>query len=127
MDKKITKTQLKPEKIRKQEPEKKADPLKATIDAATRQMITRSQDLNIETVFDRAQNMKPCSIGVQGICCKNCSMGPCRLPIPKSGINGEDDRKGLCGCNPQYHYGQKLYTDDRRRGGRAFGSWPVCG
>ena len=25
-------------------------------------------------------------------------MGPCRLPLPKSGIEGEDDRKGLCGA-----------------------------
>jgi carbon-monoxide dehydrogenase catalytic subunit len=77
---------------------KLADPMKATIDAATRQMIERAQRLNIETVFDRAENMKPCNIGVQGICCKNCSMGPCRLPLPKSGIEGEDQRKGLCGA-----------------------------
>ncbi len=81
-------------------PKKKADPVQASIDLATRQMISRAQDLNIETVFDRAQNMKPCNIGVQGICCKNCSMGPCRLPMPKSGIEGEDDRKGLCGATP---------------------------
>ena len=25
-------------------------------------------------------------------------MGPCRLPLPKGGIEGEDDRKGLCGA-----------------------------
>jgi carbon-monoxide dehydrogenase catalytic subunit len=25
-------------------------------------------------------------------------MGPCRLPLPKSGIEGEDERKGLCGA-----------------------------
>jgi len=81
-------------------PRKKADPVEASIDLATRQMIKRAQDLNIETVFDRAVNMKPCNIGVQGICCKNCSMGPCRLPMPKSGIEGEDDRKGLCGATP---------------------------
>ena len=76
-------------------PRKKAVPGEASIDPATQQMISRAQELNIETVFDRAQNMKPCNIGVQGTCCKNCSMGPCRLPLPKSGIEGEDDRKGL--------------------------------
>ena len=27
-------------------------------------------------------------------------MGPCRLPLPKSGIEGEDTRKGLCGATP---------------------------
>jgi len=42
--------------------------------------------------------MKPCNIGMQGTCCKNCAMGPCRLPLPKAGIEGEDTRKGLCGA-----------------------------
>jgi len=77
---------------------KLADPVKASIDVATQEMIQRSHDLGIETIFDRAENMKPCNIGVQGTCCKNCSMGPCRLPLPKSGIEGEDERKGLCGA-----------------------------
>jgi anaerobic carbon-monoxide dehydrogenase catalytic subunit len=77
---------------------KLADPIAATIDVATQQMITRAQELEIETVFDRAVTMKPCNIGAQGTCCKNCSMGPCRLPLPKSGIEGEDTRKGLCGA-----------------------------
>jgi carbon-monoxide dehydrogenase catalytic subunit len=27
-------------------------------------------------------------------------MGPCRLPLPKSGIEGKDERKGLCGATP---------------------------
>jgi carbon-monoxide dehydrogenase catalytic subunit len=27
-------------------------------------------------------------------------MGPCRLPLPKGGIEGEDTRKGLCGATP---------------------------
>jgi carbon-monoxide dehydrogenase catalytic subunit len=61
-------------------------------------MIARAQKLGIDTVFDRAAQMKPCAIGIQGICCKNCAMGPCRLPLPKGGIEGEDTRKGLCGA-----------------------------
>ncbi|MEW6674301.1 MAG: anaerobic carbon-monoxide dehydrogenase catalytic subunit [Thermodesulfobacteriota bacterium] len=77
---------------------KKADPVKASIDIATQQMIQRAQDLGVETVFDRAESMKPCNIGIQGTCCKNCAMGPCRLPLPKSGIEEGDDRKGLCGA-----------------------------
>ena len=77
---------------------KVADPIAASIDVATQQMIARAQALDIETVFDRAVNMKPCNIGVQGTCCKNCAMGPCRLPLPKGGIDGEDTRKGLCGA-----------------------------
>jgi anaerobic carbon-monoxide dehydrogenase catalytic subunit len=77
---------------------KVADPVAASIDIATREMIIRAQKLGIDTVFDRAEAMKPCNIGTQGTCCKNCAMGPCRLPLPKSGIEGEDTRKGLCGA-----------------------------
>jgi carbon-monoxide dehydrogenase catalytic subunit len=77
---------------------KLVDPVAASIDPATQQMIKRAQQLGIDTVFDRAEQMKPCAIGIQGICCKNCAMGPCRLPLPKGGIEGEDTRKGLCGA-----------------------------
>jgi len=78
---------------------KLADPVKASIDLATQEMILHAQSLGIETIFDRAENMKPCNIGSQGTCCKNCGMGPCRLPLPKGGIEGEDTRKGLCGAS----------------------------
>ena len=77
---------------------KLADPVKASIDIATQEMIARAHELGVETVYDRAENMKPCNIGAQGTCCKNCAMGPCRLPLPKAGIQGEDERKGLCGA-----------------------------
>jgi carbon-monoxide dehydrogenase catalytic subunit len=77
---------------------KLADPIGASIDPATQEMIIRAQQLGIDTIFDRAEQMKPCAIGLQGICCKNCAMGPCRLPLPKGGIEGEDTRKGLCGA-----------------------------
>jgi len=75
-----------------------ANPMEATIEPATQQMMVRAAELGIETVFDRAVTMKPCAIGMQGICCKICAMGPCRLPLPKGGIEGKDERKGLCGA-----------------------------
>jgi len=84
--------------VKAKKPKKLADPIAASIDPATQQMIVRAQELGIDTVYDRAVQMKPCNIGVQGTCCKNCSMGPCRLPLPKAGIEGEDTRKGLCGA-----------------------------
>jgi carbon-monoxide dehydrogenase catalytic subunit len=90
------------EKDKSSEKAKKlADPVKASIDEATQQMIARAQKLGIDTVFDRAEAMKPCNIGNQGTCCKNCAMGPCRLPLTK-GVEegGKDDRKGLCGATP---------------------------
>jgi carbon-monoxide dehydrogenase catalytic subunit len=77
---------------------KLADPVAASVDPATQQMIERAHELGIETAFDRAVTMKPCAIGTQGTCCKNCGMGPCRLPLPKSGIEEDDDRKGICGA-----------------------------
>jgi carbon-monoxide dehydrogenase catalytic subunit len=77
---------------------KVADPVEASMDVGTQEMIARAQALDIETIFDRAVKMKPCNIGMQGICCKNCAMGPCRVPLPKGGIEGEDTRKGLCGA-----------------------------
>ncbi len=69
---------------------KVADPVAASIDVATQEMIKRAQDLGIDTVFDRAVTMKPCNIGMQGTCCKICAMGPCRLPLPRAGIEGAD-------------------------------------
>ena len=77
---------------------KTADPKAASIDVATQKMLARAQELGVETVFDRAVTMKPCNIGNQGTCCKNCAMGPCRLPLPKDYDEGADERKGLCGA-----------------------------
>lgn len=80
---------------------KKADPKASSVDIATIQMLAKAQRDNVETIFDRAVTMKPCNIGEQGTCCKVCSQGPCRLPLPKKGIEGKDTRKGLCGATPE--------------------------
>ncbi len=46
---------------------------------------------NIDTWEDRAKAQTPhCKFGEEGVCCKNCSMGPCRI-TPKS-------PKGICGA-----------------------------
>ena len=84
-------------KVKAAKEPKLADPIQASVDLATQEMITRSHELGIETIFDRAVTMKQCNIGIQGTCCKNCAMGPCRLPLTKE-IEGEDTRKGLCGA-----------------------------
>ncbi len=85
-------------KVKAAKAPKLADPKEASIDLTTQELISRAQELGVETIFDRAMNLKPCAIGIQGICCKNCAMGPCRLPLPKGGIEGEDTRKGMCGA-----------------------------
>jgi len=89
------------DKVKKDKVKKIVKPEDMTIDPATAEMIERSREMEIETIFDRAQTMRPCNIGIQGTCCKNCAQGPCRLPLPKSGIEGEDTRKGLCGATAE--------------------------
>lgn len=52
--------------------------------------ILESMDEEISTVFSRSQSLKPCPIGSSesGICCKNCSMGPCRVMEKTAGLCG---------------------------------------
>jgi carbon-monoxide dehydrogenase catalytic subunit len=90
----------KPKAVKLEKKKKVVDPVAASVDVASQEMIARATELDVETIFDRALTMKQCNIGIQGICCKNCAMGPCRLPLPKGGIEGEDTRKGLCGATP---------------------------
>jgi carbon-monoxide dehydrogenase catalytic subunit len=45
------------------------------------------------TAFHRAAELKPCPFGSQGLCCKNCSMGPCRLSTKEGGT-----KRGVCGA-----------------------------
>ena len=85
-------------------PEKKAPPKPPVSgDPVTIQMLNLAQGKNQPTIYDRAAKMKPCNIGTEGICCKNCSQGPCRLPISKGIKDGTeaDTRTGLCGATPE--------------------------
>jgi carbon-monoxide dehydrogenase catalytic subunit len=67
--------------------------------SSTQKMIDRGRELEVDTVFDRAESMKPCPIGADGSCCKNCSMGPCRVPLPKK--EGEPQKVGVCGATAE--------------------------
>jgi carbon-monoxide dehydrogenase catalytic subunit len=64
-------------------------------DKASQSMIKRAAETGIDTVWDRYEAMQPqCGFGVLGICCKNCSMGPCRIdPF------GDGPQVGVCGAN----------------------------
>jgi len=68
-----------------------------SIDGATIELFNKAQKENISTVFSRADDMKPCPIGVEESCCKICSMGPCRLPRSKKGEH--KDKRGVCGAS----------------------------
>jgi len=63
---------------------------KKTIDPAVIEILEKAEAEGISTAFDRAETTKPCPIGHEGICCKNCFMGPCRL-IGKTTV-------GICGA-----------------------------
>jgi carbon-monoxide dehydrogenase catalytic subunit len=67
-----------------------------SIDKATLELLDKAKKENILTVFDRADNLKPCPIGIEESCCKVCAMGPCRLPRSKKGE--EKERVGVCGA-----------------------------
>jgi len=67
-----------------------------SIDKATLELLEKAKKENILTVFDRADALKPCPIGVEESCCKVCGMGPCRLPRSKKGE--EKERVGVCGA-----------------------------
>ena len=70
----------------------KQDVIDKTPDPAVREMLLRAKQLGIDTAFDRFDAQKPqCSFGMAGICCKICTMGPCRI-TPKS-------PKGICGAD----------------------------
>ena len=64
-------------------------------DKASQEMIKRATEEHIATVWDRFDAMQPqCGFGKLGLCCRNCSMGPCRIdPF------GEGPQAGVCGAN----------------------------
>jgi carbon-monoxide dehydrogenase catalytic subunit len=70
-----------------------------SVDKATLDAYENAKSKGISTVFDRGEDMKPCPIGAAGSCCKNCSMGPCRVPAPKK----EDAKQkvGVCGATAE--------------------------
>ncbi|MAG13677.1 MAG: carbon-monoxide dehydrogenase catalytic subunit [Spirochaetales bacterium] len=62
-------------------------------DKATQEMIQHAAEQQIKTVWDRYEAMQPqCGFGTLGLCCRHCSMGPCRIdPFgngPKTGVCG---------------------------------------
>ena len=67
-----------------------------SIDGATIELLDKARKDHTPTVFFRADDLKPCPIGVEESCCKICAMGPCRLPRSKKGE--EKPRVGVCGA-----------------------------
>ncbi len=70
----------------------KQEQIDKTPDPAIREMLIRSEQLGIDTTFDRFDKQQPqCNFGLAGICCKICNMGPCRIT--------QKGKKGVCGAD----------------------------
>lgn len=70
----------------------KQDVLTRTPDRAVRDMLVHLEQAGIETAFDRFDAQKPhCGFGLNGTCCKNCHMGPCRITAKSP--------RGVCGAD----------------------------
>jgi carbon-monoxide dehydrogenase catalytic subunit len=65
-------------------------PQEASRDPAAVALLERALEIGAETCFYRADEITPCPIGAEGLCCRNCAMGPCRLV-------GDVDM-GVCGA-----------------------------
>jgi len=65
-------------------------PEEASRDPASITLLQLACENDIETAFSRADSMAACPIGADGMCCKICAMGPCRLV--KKG------QTGVCGA-----------------------------
>jgi len=68
------------------------DEKKRSLDKAAQEMIAHMADAGQQNVWDRLEAQSPqCGFGKQGICCRICSMGPCRISKKAS--------EGICGAN----------------------------
>jgi len=65
-------------------------PQERSADPAVADLLQYACDIECNTTFDRADGMSACPIGQESKCCKNCSMGPCRLVRP--------GQTGVCGA-----------------------------
>ena len=62
------------------------------MESATNKLLETGAKVGADSWQQRVQNQNPhCKFGEQGICCRICSMGPCRI-TPKS-------PRGICGCD----------------------------
>lgn len=66
-----------------------------TIDPGALQVLKIARENNLETVYDRAVAQNPqCAFGYQGICCRICIAGPCRIKKEEGAGS-----RGLCGAS----------------------------
>ncbi len=64
-------------------------------DGSAKKLLQEIREEDFQLSWDRLQEQLPqCGFGILGICCRNCSMGPCRIdPF------GENAQVGVCGAD----------------------------
>jgi len=68
------------------------EPKERSIDKAAQEMIARMAQAGQQNVWDRLEAQSPqCGFGKQGICCRICTMGPCRI--------SKKAQVGVCGAD----------------------------
>jgi carbon-monoxide dehydrogenase catalytic subunit len=66
-----------------------------SVDPAARVMLAVADREGYETVWDRLKQQQPqCRMGQTGVCCRICSMGPCRI-----NPSGKKPDRGVCGAD----------------------------
>jgi carbon-monoxide dehydrogenase catalytic subunit len=56
------------------------EPQERSIDKAAQKMIVNMAEAGQQNAWDRLEAQSPqCGFGKQGICCRICTMGPCRI------------------------------------------------
>jgi carbon-monoxide dehydrogenase catalytic subunit len=67
-----------------------------TIWEDAQKMIEKARRDGVETVWDRFEQQTPgCKFCEQGLTCKNCNMGPCRISLKENGKM----QRGVCGAD----------------------------
>lgn len=72
--------------------EKNDDDERRSVDPATLGMLELAESKDMDSAWDRYEDMQPqCRFGEEGLCCRVCNMGPCRIVPGKS-------ETGVCGA-----------------------------
>jgi len=70
------------------------NPKKRSSDKAAQEMLKHMADAGIENAWDRLEAQSPqCGFGKLGVCCRICTMGPCRIDPFEEG-----PQVGVCGA-----------------------------
>ena len=79
-----------------------------SIDESSQEIIEKAIKEGIETAWDRLEKQQPqCGFGQLGVCCNNCSMGPCRVDV----FEEDGPTKGVCGATVDTIVARNLLDD----------------